>query len=158
MDFPSILMNAFWAGLFSAGLAVLLTAPPRYIFAALVCGLAGSGAKGILMEWGLGISQATVIASLIVVLAAALFTRRHEVSPVVLICGVLPLGASIAMFNTIFLLLLIPQATEDALNQYAVELTGSVGKAFTISLAIVLGLGAGTAIVRLIRRDKPATA
>lgn len=90
------------------------------------------------------------------VLVAVLLTRRNMVSPVVLICGVLPPGAAVAMFNLIFALMQLSTAKADALNKASLALAANVGKVFVTSLAIALGLGAGLASCRLFKRDEVA--
>ena len=154
MDLPAILLNALWAGLFAAGLAVIFTAPPRYLFAAFVCGAFGVTARAIAAELGLNANQATVIAAMGVVLAGSLFVRRQEMPPVVMASGIIPLAGSLAVFNTIFLLMRIPAAPADTLNDLVVDLSSNVAKVFATTLSIALGLGAGMAIVRLLKRDR----
>jgi uncharacterized membrane protein YjjB (DUF3815 family) len=156
VDPSTILMHALWAALFAAGLGVMLTAPPRYLVAAFACGLLGRGLRDVFTGLGLNLNWATVIASAVVVLAAVAMLRRRQVSPVVLICGVLPLGAAVAMFNLIFALLQISSATGDAVATASMALTASAGKVFTTSVAIAVGLAAGLAIVRLSKRDEVA--
>jgi uncharacterized membrane protein YjjB (DUF3815 family) len=147
-------MNSLWAGLFAIGLAILLTAPRQYLVAAFFCGFAGRFIRDLLVGWGMSQNWSTVIASAVVVLVAVAIIRRHQVSPVVLICGVLPLGAAVAMFNMIFALMKLSTAQGEALNGVSIAFTSNLAKVFVISLSIALGIGAGTAIVRLCRREE----
>lgn len=156
MNLPAILMNSLWAALFAAGLGVMLTAPVRSLAAAFACGFAGRAFRDVCVGWGLSVNWSTVIAAAAVVLVAAAILRRYTVSPVVLICGVLPLGAAVAMFNLIFALMQISTAKEGALGDASVALSANLGKVFIISLAIALGLGAGMQFVRLFRDDEAA--
>jgi uncharacterized membrane protein YjjB (DUF3815 family) len=158
MDLPAILLNALWAGSFAAGLAVIFTAPPRYLFAAFVCGAFGTTVRALATELGLNVNQATVLAATGIVLVGAAFTRRREAPPVVMASGIIPLAASIAVFNTIFLLMRIPAATGDTLNELSVDLSSNVAKVFATSLSIALGLGAGVGVVRLLRRTEATVA
>jgi hypothetical protein len=96
----------------------------------------------------------TAVAAAVVVLVAVAILRRHVVSPVVLVSGVLPLGAAVAMFNAIAALMKVSYLQGEALNGASVMLSANMGKVFTTSLAIALGLGAGMAIVRLFRREE----
>ncbi len=154
MDLLSISMNSLWAGLFSAGLGILLTAPPRYIHPAFLCGFAGRLVRDVSMSWGMSQNWSTVVAAAAVVLLAVAVIRRHTVSPVVLISGILPLGAAVAVFNAIIELMKVSSLKGDALSASSVALSANSGKAFTTSLAIALGLGAGMAIVRLFKREE----
>ena len=154
MDWPTILLNSLWAGLFAAGLGVLLTAPSRYLVRNLLCGFVGRGTRDICMGWSLGQHWSTLIAAAVVVMVAVAVSRRHTVAPVVLICGVLPLGAAVAMFNLILGLMRVSAATGEALTRASVVLTASLGTVFTTSLAIAIGLGAGISVVEFLRRDE----
>jgi uncharacterized membrane protein YjjB (DUF3815 family) len=154
MDLLAILMNSLWAGLFAGGLGILLTAPPRYIAPAFLCGFAGRFARDVFMSWGMNQNWSTAVAAAVVVLVAVTIIRGHVVSPVVLISGVLPLGAAVAMFNAIIEFMKVSSLKGEALSGASVALSANMGKVFTTSLAIALGLGAGMAIVRFLRREE----
>jgi uncharacterized membrane protein YjjB (DUF3815 family) len=154
MDFSTILLNSLWAALFATGLGILLTAPFRYIVATFLCGLAGRFVRDVLMGWGMSQNWSTVVAAAVLVLVAVAMVRHHRISPVVLICGVLPLGAAVAMFNVIFELMKVSSLKGEALSAASVALSANTGKVFTGTLAIALGLGAGVAIIRLFKREE----
>jgi uncharacterized membrane protein YjjB (DUF3815 family) len=154
MDLLAILMNSLWAGLFAGGMGILLTAPPRYIVPTFLCGFAGRFARDAFMSWGMSQNWSTAVAAAVVVLVAVAVIRRHVVSPVVVISGVLPLGAAVAMFNAIIELMKVSSLKGEALSASSVALSANTGKVFTTSLAIAVGLGAGIAIVRFLRRDE----
>ena len=149
-----ILMNSLWAGLFAGGLGILLTAPPRYIAPAFLCGFAGRFARDVFMSWGMNQNWSTAVAAAVVVLVAVTIIHGHVVSPAVLISGVLPLGAAVAMFNAIVALMNVSHLEGEALSGASVALIANMGKVFTTSLAIALGLGTGIAIVRFFRREE----
>ncbi len=154
MDLSAILMNSMWAGLFAGGLGILLTAPPRYIAPAFLSGFAGRLVRDAFMSWGMSQNWSTTVAAAVVVLIAVAIIRRHVVSPVVLITGILPLGAAVAMFNAIIELMKVSSLKGEALSEASVALSANMGKVFTTSLAIALGLAVGIAIVRLFRREE----
>lgn len=154
MNLPSMLLDSFLSGLFSSALGVLLTAPPGAIVPAFLCGFSGRAARELLHALGLGLGWASAVAAVVVVLVAAGLTRRHIVSPVILIGSVLPLAPSSAVFNAILDLLRISSLEGEAVRETSISLLANVGKAFTLSLALALGLAAGIAIVRLIRGEK----
>ena len=154
MDLPSILVTSLWAALYATGLGILLTAPVRYLIPTFLCGFIGRAVRDVCMGWSLSQNWATVIAATVVVLVAVATTRRHAVSPVVLICAVLPLGAAVAMFSLIFALLQASSSTGEALDAASLALSANLGKVFTTYLTIALGLGAGLAIVRLFRGEE----
>jgi uncharacterized membrane protein YjjB (DUF3815 family) len=142
-----------WAGVLAAGLGVLFTAPRQYLVAAFVCGFAGRCVRDLGVAYGVSHNWSTILAAAaVVVIAAALIHRR--VSPVVMICAVIPLGASIAVFNLIFALIRLSTAAGDARLEHSLAFTSNLAAAFTTFMAIALGLAAGTAIVWLLRRER----
>jgi uncharacterized membrane protein YjjB (DUF3815 family) len=158
MNIPTILLNSLWAALFATGMGILLTAPLRYIGTTFLCGFAGRLVRDVLMGWGLSQNWSTAVAVAVLVLVAAAIAQRQRISPVVLICAVLPLGAAVAMFNVILELMKVSSLKGEALNASSVALTANAGKAFAGTLAIAVGIAAGMAIVRLIRRDDAVAA
>lgn len=146
MGASTILANSLWAALFAIGLGVLLTAPPRYLPAACLCGFLGRGLRDVCTSLDMHRGWATLIAAMVVVLVALAFTRGRPVSPVVLICGVLPLGAAVAMFNMIFALVQVSSARGDEVGAAIMAVGANAGEVFTTSLAIALGLGGGIAV------------
>ena len=158
MDLSMILINSLWCGLFAAAMATLLTAPPRYLVATFVCGLAGRLVRDLLTGWGMGSNWSTVLAAVAVVMVAVAFIRRQHVSPVVLVCGVLPLGSALAMFNAILELMKLSTAKGDALNAATMAFTSNLAKVFVGTLAIAVGIGLGMAILRLFIRHEPVDA
>ena len=154
MDLLAILMNSLWAGLFASGLEILLTAPLRYIAPAFLCGFAGRFARDAFMSWGMSQNWSTAVAAAVVVLVAVAIIGRNVVSPVVLVSGVLPLGAAVAMVNTILELMKVSSLQGEALSRASIALSANIGKVFTTSLAIALGLAAGIAIVKFFRQEE----
>lgn len=152
MNISEILMSCIWSGLFSAGMGILLTAPMRQVIPAFLCGFAGRFVRDILMSSGLSQNWSTAAAAAVIVLTAMVIIKKHEVSPVVLITGVLPLGAAVAMFNVILELMRLSSVSGEGLSASSDVLIANFAKVLTISLAIALGLAAGMAIVRVIRR------
>jgi uncharacterized membrane protein YjjB (DUF3815 family) len=149
----AVLLSSLWSGLLALGLGVLFTAPRKYLVAAFVCGWAGRCVRDLGIAGGVSHNWSTMLAAAVVVLAAVAIIHRHQVSPVVLICAVIPLGGSVATFNLIFALIRLSTAVGDARNEYSLAFTSNLASAFTTFLAVALGLGAGMAIVRLLRRE-----
>ena len=155
MNVSTILLNGLWAGVFATGFGVILTTPPRALIACFACGFTGRCLRDVLMGWGVSQNWSTVIAAAVLVVVAVAIVQRRSISPVVLICGVLPLGAAVAMFNAITDLMKVSSLKGDALAAASIALSANCGKAFTGTLAIALGLAAGIAVVRLIKRQDP---
>lgn len=151
MDPLAVLGHCLWTALFAAGLGVTLTAPPRYLLACAACGFVGRAVKDVALAADLDLTRTTVLAAFAVALTAAALTRTHRVSPVVLICGVLPLGASSAMFAVIFALTRVATVEGAELAEVSMALTSSLGKVFATTLAIAVGMAAGVAVIKLLR-------
>ena len=154
IDLSGILIYGLWSGLFGAGLAVLFTAPPNRLPAAFACSFAGRLVRDLFMASGLGSNWSTVIASLVVVFVAVAFVRRQRLSPVVLICAVLPLAGSVSMFNMIFELMKLSTARGQAMNAASVAFTSNLAKVFVTSLSISLRIVAGMTIVQLFKKNE----
>lgn len=151
----ALLPNALCAAAAAAMLAIVFTAPPRYVLPSFACGLAAVLARDVLAHVGMNVQWATVVASASAVATAVAVTPRHAVVPVVLIAAVLPLGAAITVFQVMIQLLRLSSASGEALTDASVSLISSVGKAFTTFVAIALGLQIGIASIEPIirRRD-----
>ena len=139
MDLMTMFMNSLWSGLFAGTMGFILTAPLRYIVPAVLCGFVGRFARDLFMGWGVSQNWSTAIASAVLVLIGMAIIRGHKVSPVVMVCGVLPLGGSVAMFNTIASLMNVSHLTGEALSKASVALSANLGKVFTTSLCIASG-------------------
>ena len=148
MDFFAIIINSLWAGLFASSWAIILTAPRRYIIPAFFCGFTGRCSRDLFMGSGMSQNWSTVVAAAVVVLVAVAIIRKKEVSPAVLVTGILPLGAALAMFNSIMGLMKVSSLRGEALAVESAALSMNIGIATITSLAIAVGLAAGMAIVR----------
>ncbi len=152
MDLASIFKDSLWAALFAVGLGIRLTAPLQYLVPTFLGGFAGRLVHSLLVQGGMGRDWATVIAAAAIVAVAVATTRRHRVSPIVLICGVLPLGAAGAVFRAVIELLRVSSTEGEALNAAALAWITQASRAFTGTMAIALGLGVGMIITRLLDR------
>ena len=154
MDIITMFINGLWSGLFAGTLGLILTAPVRYIAPTFFCAFVGRFARDALMNWGVNQNWSTAVASAVVVLVGMAIIKGHRVAPVVMVCGVLPLGGTVAMFNAIASLMRVSSMSGEMLSEASVALSANVGKVFTTSLAIALGLAAGMAIASFFRREE----
>lgn len=153
MDLGAVLGNGVVAGLFACGMGILLTAPLRYVAPAFLCSFAGCFSRDVLMSWGVTQNWSTAVAAAVLVFVAMAIIREPDVPPVVLISGVLPLGAASSMFNAILDLMRVSSLKGGDLDAAAVALIASASRVLTISFAIALGFGAGLAVKRFVRRE-----
>lgn len=152
MNISAILINCIWAGFYAGGMGLLCTAPLRSILSAFLCGFAGCFSRDILISWGLSQNWSTAAAAASVVLAAMILIRGNEVSPVVLISGIVPLGANPAVLRMIIELMKVSSLKGEALSESSAAFIANTGKVFTTYLAITLGLAIGIMIMRLFRK------
>lgn len=150
---PAMLLNSACAGLIATALAILFTAPVRCLLPTFLCGFGARLIRDVSMSLGASQNWSMVVAAAALLFVAVAIIRRHKVSPVVLICAVLPLGAAVALFNLIFELPKLSSLKEQALGLTSLVLSATTGKALTGALTIALGLWAGLAIVRICRRE-----
>jgi uncharacterized membrane protein YjjB (DUF3815 family) len=154
MEIAPMLLNSIWAGLFAAALAVVLTAPPQAIVPSLLCGFAARLTRNALIGWGMSSSAAVVVAAAACVLLAVAFAkRRRNLSVVAVVTGVLPLGAAVALFNSIKGILNISGLKEQALVTASAQLSANLSTVFTTTLAMVLGIGIGFLVARALKRE-----
>ena len=156
MNLWSIFVGAIPAACFAFGLGLLLTAPPRYLAATAACGLAGRMVRDLLIGANMGGGWATLLSATSVVVVAAALIRRRSVPPVVMVSGVLPLGAAGATFDMIIGFMRIPNLQGEALGLASVTLVSTTAKAFITYLALSVGISLGMAFLRLISGEESA--
>ena len=153
MTLPQVVGNAIPAAFLAASLGILMTAPPRYLVATAVCGFAGRVTRDLLLESHMGIGWATLFAACVVVLLGAAVIRRSAVPPVVMVNGLLPLGAAGVTFDMILGFMRIPNLQGAALSAATVALVSSSAKAFMTYLALAVGMYLGMTLLRVVDRD-----
>jgi uncharacterized membrane protein YjjB (DUF3815 family) len=139
-----LITNAFWAGCFAAGLGLLLTTPPQGLLPCFACGLAGRLVRNLVVAAGASATVGVVLGAVVcVVVASALSHRGQTISPLVMVTGVLPLGAAVPLFKSVYGLLTLPAVPGDALTDPVVQLVANLSTVFTTTLAMVLGVWLG---------------
>lgn len=153
MNLSAILISSLWTALFSASMGFYMTTPFRGIVPCFLCGFTGRFARDYLISFEVSHAWSTLIAAAVVVFVGVAISRRRMLSPIVLICGILPLGASVAMFNMIADMIKVSTLKGEALSAATVALNSDLSKVITSSLAVALGLGIGITIMRLLQRE-----
>ena len=154
MQVEPIVVNTIAAGISAMCLAILLTAPPAHLLSTFFCGFAGRLTRDLLLMAGWRSGWATVLAAVAVVLVGTAILRRREVSPVVIISGVLPLGATSSMFTAIVHLMRVANLEGEELSKVSDALIADAGRVFTTSMAIAAGIGVGIVAMRIMRREQ----
>lgn len=154
MSITDILIDGLWSALFATAMSIRNSTPYKFILPTFICGVAGVLARDLSQNAGLSSNLATMVAAFVIVIVAGLFLRSQYVPPVVMICAILPLWASVAMFNMLNDIRKISTLSGEALNESAVNLTANTAIVLIITISIVVGFIAGLAILKFIYRKE----
>jgi uncharacterized membrane protein YjjB (DUF3815 family) len=98
----------------------------------------------VLVGYGLTPHASVVIAAAVCVAVSTIVVKRgQDQSAIALVTGILPLGASVALFNAIVGTLKMASLKGDALTAASAQLLANVTDVLVTTLAIVFGLLAG---------------
>ncbi len=149
MNLASLLANGVWAGLLSGACVILFSAPIQVLAAAAGAGFMARILRDALMQHA-GASQAlatfAAAAAVVIVMRTLIQIRRPGVSPVVVLSGLVPLGAAKSFFEAIVGLVRAPLLTGDALTAAQSAIVSNLSAVFTMTLALALGAAVGALI------------
>jgi uncharacterized membrane protein YjjB (DUF3815 family) len=154
MHVTAILLNSLWAAIFSAGMAVVFSAPSWVVVPSFFCGFIGRLVRDLLMGWGASQNLATFVAAALVIFIIVSFLRRAGVSPIVMVAGIIPLGAAGAFFRAIVGFLRISSLKGEGLSA-PVALISNLSILFCTTCAIAVGAWTGYLIGQAVRRNQP---
>jgi uncharacterized membrane protein YjjB (DUF3815 family) len=143
MGTPDAVINSVWAGLFAASLGGVFTAAPRALIPSFFCGFFARLVRNLLLAWGLNLSLSVAIAAAVAVVIASIFSRRGQLSTAVLITGIIPLGAAVALFSCINDLVLLASLKGEALTAPSLDLVENFSTLVVTTVAIALGILTG---------------
>lgn len=152
MDLEKILLDGLWSALFATAMSVRNSTPFKYIIPTFLSSVAAVITRDSLENYGLSTNWSTLSAAFVIVMLTGLYIRSQKVPPVVMICAVLPLWASVSMFGLLNDLRKVSVLSGDALNQAALDLSANTAIVFVITVSIALGFAAGLGLLRLIFR------
>jgi uncharacterized membrane protein YjjB (DUF3815 family) len=153
MDLTAILFNSLWAAIFSAGMAIVFSTPSWALVPSFCCGFIARLVRDVLMGWGASQNLATFLAAAVVIFIAVSFVRRPGVSPIVMLAGIIPLGAAGALFRAIVGFLQITSLKGEGLGA-PVTLISNLSILFTTTTAIAVGAWIGYLLGQSVRRDQ----
>ncbi|TJZ77459.1 threonine/serine exporter family protein [Chitiniphilus eburneus] len=133
-----------WAAPAALGFAVLFNVPPRTLLPACLLAIAGHTARRAMMVAGSDIVLATLVAALLIGVAAGWWGRRtRQVSEVYSVCAAIPLVPGVSMYKAAQALLGIA-SVETSVGGEAFLLDAGVYavKAVMIMLALAIGIAA----------------
>lgn len=154
MSIESILLDGLWSALFATAMSIRNSTPYKYIIPTFLSGVIAVCTRDLLENEGLSTNWSTLFAAFMIVISTGIFIRSQRVPPVVMVCAVLPLWASVSMFSMLDDLRKVSLLSGDALNKAAIDLSANSAVVFVITVAIALGFAAGLAVLRLIYRKE----
>lgn len=150
MDLTATLLNSMWAAIFATGMAVVFSAPYWALIPSFCCGFIARLVRDLLTGYGANQNLATLVAAALVVFIAVRFVRRQSVSPIVMLAGIIPLGAAGALFRAIVGFLQVSSLKGEGLSA-PVQLISNLSILFTTTTAIAVGAWIGYLIGRWFR-------
>jgi uncharacterized membrane protein YjjB (DUF3815 family) len=157
MNISTILLNSASAAIFTAGMAAVFSAPSWALAPSLFCGFLARLVRDLLMGWGASQNLATLVAAALVVVSAVGFVRRRNVTAIVLLAGLIPLGAAGALFRAIVGFLQISDMKGEGLSA-PIALISNLSVVFTTTNAIVVGAWIGYLMGQSVWRDRDSRA
>ena len=153
MDLAAILVNSLWSALFATGWRLFF--PLRLGRWCQVSAVDSSlaWARDLLMGWGASQNLATFLAAALVLFIAVRFVRRPGVSPIVMVAGVIPLGAAGVLLRAIVGFLQVLSLKGEGLSA-PVALISNPSILFTTTCAIAMGAWTGYFIGQSVSRDQ----
>ena len=152
MSIESVLIDGLWSALFATAMSIRNSTPYKYILPTFISGVIAVFTRDLLENAGLSTNWSTLFAAFMIVISTGIFIRSRRVPPVVMVCAVLPLWASVSMFNMLDDLRKVSLLSGDALNKAAIDLSANSAVVLVITIVIALGFAAGMAVLNLIFR------
>jgi uncharacterized membrane protein YjjB (DUF3815 family) len=153
MDIAAILFNSLWAAIFSAGMAIVFSTPSWALGPSFCCGFIARLVRDLLTGWGASQNLATFVAAALVIFIVVSLVRRPGVSPIVMLAGIIPLGAAGALFRAIVGFLEVSSLKGEGLSS-PVALISNLSVLFTTTTAIAVGAWIGYLTGQSVRRDR----
>lgn len=154
MTVGAVLINSLWAGLYAGSMTVVFSAPWWAVVPSVVSGFVARLVRDALLGMGVGPNLAVLIAATVAVTLSGLMLRRSSLAPVVLVSGLIPLGAATALLRGIVGLWRMSSLQGEALADGAVFVAASFTIAFNTTVAIAMGFWLGMALVGVLGRKK----
>ena len=152
MSMLELLIVGLWTGAFAATFAIVFSAPLQAVVPSFCAGFVARIARDWLMHFGVSQTLATLAAAAAVVIVVEVtLVRRPGISPIVMLSGLVPLGAAKAFFAAIIGFLKISTLKGEALAAAPAALLSNMSTLFKTTLAIALGAALGVAIIHSLK-------
>jgi uncharacterized membrane protein YjjB (DUF3815 family) len=139
MDLLPPLQNGLWAGLFSASLALVFTAPVRSLPVVLAAGFAGRFSRDLLLELDVTLPMATGLAAFAATALAIWASREPAAVPVAAVTAVLPLSPTTIVFSAFLAAVNVFAADPAVAAASSADFTTNSLRAFVVTLAMAIG-------------------
>jgi uncharacterized membrane protein YjjB (DUF3815 family) len=152
MSMLELLIVGLWTGAFAATFAIVFSAPLQAVVPSFCAGFFARITRDWLAHFGVSQTLATLAASAAVVIVVTVtLIRRPGFSPIVMLSGLVPLGAAKAFFTAIIGFLKISTLKGEALAVAPVSLLSNLSILFKTTLAIALGAALGVVIIQSLK-------
>jgi uncharacterized membrane protein YjjB (DUF3815 family) len=140
VDLLLILQDAFWSALAALGFAVILNVPRQALLGSALGGALGHALRTLLMQLGLDIVVATLVAAGLIGVVGVLLARRWGIpSPVITVSASITLVPGVFAYETMIAILEI--ARGDSPDMQAALVTAASNGIRTALILGAIGLG-----------------
>jgi uncharacterized membrane protein YjjB (DUF3815 family) len=150
MNLETVLINSLWAALFAAAMTVIFSAPLWALAPSFLSGFGARFVRDVLIGAGVGPNLAILIAATLAVSLSVGLIRRRAVAPVIVVSGLIPLGAATAFLRGVVGLLKMSSLEGVALSEASVLVMSNFAIGFNTTLVIAMGFWLGIALVGLL--------
>lgn len=153
MNAIGLLTEGVWGGLFAAAMSIIFAAPSRAMLPSFCAGVVARVSHDALIGAGAGVNFATLVAAALVCLVGEIAIRRNIGSPVVVVSGLVPLGAAAPFFRTIVDFLRIASMPADRLASLPQAMLSDISKVFCTTADIGIGVSLVVYLTKVLRRE-----
>jgi uncharacterized membrane protein YjjB (DUF3815 family) len=147
IDLLLILQDAFWSALAAVGFAVILNVPRQALWGSAFGGALGHATRTALMQLGLDIVVATLIAATLIGVIGVVLARRWQIpSPVITVSASITLVPGVFAYEAMIAILEIARGDSPDMQAALVTAASNGIRTALILGAIGLGIAAPTMV------------
>ena len=153
-----MILQALLAAVFAVTMSIMFNTRTRALPICFLGGAVARFSRELFTLLDVALPAATLAATATTTVIVLLLADRLDVGRVALVSAILPLGATLTVFETVTGALRVATVDDGMLEATAARLVRDAAKSFDVTLAIGLGVASGVAIVQLLRRRRSALA
>jgi uncharacterized membrane protein YjjB (DUF3815 family) len=146
-----LIWNVVFAAVFAVCMGIMFNTRPKALPICFVGGAVARLMRDVLTLQGVTLPTATLAATVATTVLVLVLAQRFGIGPGTLVSAILPLGATLTVFEAVAGTLRIASVDDAGLAVTAAELVRDAAKSFDITLAIGVGVASGIAGLRLLR-------